>query len=284
LSAWWTRGERSPAGPVVVEDSVGDGADRPAAGAWASTRGDRRRPPTGGPVGPVDGPVGPVGGGEVIGPDGAGPAGLVVVVVGFLPVVAVAGTVDVVVAVVVVVGGADVVVVGAGLVVVVGLAVVVVVGATVVVVVGASVVVVVGASVVVVVGASVVVVVSSGGGVVVDDVSAGGHSTGGWPGAAGGGQASSAAAMTAAKGADGPAPVPMAPRRTAPIDRATDTRRWAADVDTGFSDPLVRQNARSTQSSHRALTTGCRRPLGSGFVARSGTSSLFRADSGRLSG
>jgi hypothetical protein len=170
-------------------------------------------------------------------------------------VVVVAGAVEVVVtgrdvvvvgpAVVVVVGAAVVVVVGAAVVVVVGSAVVVVVGSAVVVVVGSAVVVVVGSAVVVVVGASVVVVVSAvggsdGGGVVSGDWQSGGGafgSGGGWFGSVG---QAAAPAVPMPNGTDLTARDPPAPTSTAPVTRATLMRRWAADVDTGISDPRLR--------------------------------------------
>ena len=225
----------------------------------------QRRPPTtpgpdagGGVLGRL--PVGEV---KKTGPPKEGGSGVPSVVRGvlggdpFFPEVVVVGhSVDVVVSgsgssiTVVVVVGSSVVVVGRLVVVVVGGRVVVVVsggrvvvvvegGGGSVVVVGASVVVVVsGGSVVVVVSGGRVVVVVSGGSVVVVSsggavgavVSGGGHSTG-WAGSAGGGH-SSAPATSVAKGPVGPVPEPAAPRRTAPVRRATVIRRWAEDVDT----------------------------------------------------
>jgi hypothetical protein len=199
----------------------------------------------GGPGDPADGP-GVVEGVPVVG-GGFGVLAVVVVVVAGAVVVVVAGAVEVVVTGrdVVVVGPAVVVVVGAAVVVVVGAAVVVVVGAAVVVVVGGAVVVVVGSAVVVVVGASVVVVVSAvggsdGGGVVSGDWQSGGGafgSGGGWFGSVG---QAAAPAVPMPKGTDVTARDPPAPTSTAPVTRATLMRRWAADVDTGISDPTLR--------------------------------------------
>jgi hypothetical protein len=258
----WTRGERSPpAADAPGADGVGDGPDGAAGGAWASEArgGVSRSPPTGveagglfgaEPVGAGDGPGDPVdgpGAGDdvpVVG-GGFGLLSVVVVVAGGV-VVVVIGAVDVVVT------GRDVVVVGGAVVVVVGAAVVVVVGTAVVVVVGGAVVVVVGAVVVVdtavvevVVGAAVVVVVSpvggsDGGGVVSGDwQSAGGAfgSGGGWFGSVG---QTAAPAVSVANGPDRTPPEPIAPTSTTPVMRATLMRRWAADVDTGISDPKLR--------------------------------------------
>ena len=112
---------------------------------------------------------------------------------------------------------------------------------------------------------------SSSGGAVVVVSSGAGHSTGGWAGSAGG-HSPSAPAITTANGTEGPAPVPTAPTRTAPAIRATVIRRWAADVDTGISDPVRKGTPGGRVRQHRALATGPCRRLRSDFSARSGRS------------